>query len=358
MVARDISQGLVRRGHQVHVITAHCEGLPRQEDQAGVHVIRIPSARRTLYKASLTAMLGFVLSGIVNGWRHIRSWKPDLIHVHFAVPSGPVAWLLSRLTGIPYVLTAHLGDVPGGVPDKTTRWFRWVYPFTPAIWRDASRVVAVSNYTRQLALQRYPVDILVIPNGVDRERLIPGELCVNRPPRIFFAGRFVGQKNPLQIISTLGALQDLDWDCVLVGDGPLREKMAQEIRVLGLQNRIHMPGWVSPEEVIQWMHSSDILFMPSLSEGLSVVGVQSLALGLAVVASRSGGFTDLVDAGVNGDLIDLGQPEGYERALRELLSDSIRLLHARRASNQKAQSFDLQTIVRAYEELFAAVVRG
>jgi glycosyltransferase involved in cell wall biosynthesis len=216
-------------------------------------------------------------------------------------------------------------------------------------------VVAVSNYTRQLALQRYPVDILVIPNGVDRERLIPGDLCVNQPPRIFFGGRFVGQKNPHQIISTLATLKDLAWDCVLAGDGPLRQKMTQEIQALGLSDRVQITGWISPEEVIQWIRSSDILFMPSLAEGLSVVGVQSLAMGLAIVASRSGGFTDLVDAGVNGDLIAVDQPERYERALRELLSDPERLLRARRASSQKAQAFDLSKIVSAYEELFATV---
>jgi glycosyltransferase involved in cell wall biosynthesis len=358
MVAREISQGLSQLGHDVHVITARYKDLPHHEDLDGVQLLRIPASRRSLYKAGLIDMLSFVISGIWFGLRHVRDWRPDVIHVHFAVPTGPVAWVLARLTGIPYVLTAHLGDVPGGVPDKTTRWFRWIYPFTPAIWRGASQVVAVSHHTRQLALQYYPVDILVIPNGVDRESLNPGQLCVNRPPRIFFAGRFVGQKNPHQIIATLGALKDLEWDCVLAGDGPLREKLVHEIRALDLENRIHMTGWVSPEEVLRWMRSSDILFMPSLSEGLPVVGVQSLALGLAIVASRSGGFTDLVDNGINGELIDLNQPEGYERALRELLSNSEQLLRARQASNQKAQAFDLRIIVRAYEKLFSAVVRG
>ena len=358
MVAHEISHGLARLGHDVHVITTHYKDLPRQEDQDGVRVLRIPAARRAMYRASLFDMLCFVASGIWSGMRHLRRWRPDVIHVHFAVPTGPVAWVLSRLSGIPYVLTAHLGDVPGGVPDKTNRWFRWVYPFTPAIWRDAARVVAVSNHTRQLALQHYPVEIQVIPNGVDRGRLNPGELCVNRPARILFAGRFASQKNPLQIIETLKALEDLEWDCVLAGDGPLRERMTNQIRSLGLENRIRLTGWISPDEVIEWMRSSDILFMPSLSEGLPVVGVHSLAMGLAIVASPCGGFIDLVDDGVNGYLVDVNLAEGYERALRDLLTDPNRLLRARQASRTKAQAFDLRTIVGEYEELFAAVGRG
>lgn len=355
MVARDLSQGLARRGHEVHVMTAHYGDLPSQEDQGGVQILRIPSARRSLYKASLLAMFGFVLSAILYGWKHIRVWKPDLIHVHFAVPSGPAAWLLSRLTGVPYVLTAHLGDVPGGVPDKTGRWFRWVYPFTPPIWRHAARVAAVSQYTRQLALPHYPVDIQVILNGVDLDDLDPGELRLNRPPRILFAGRFVAQKNPLQIVATLQAIKDLQWDCVMAGDGPLRLEVEQQIRSAGLSGRVHLPGWITPEEVVTLMHSSDILFMPSLSEGLPVVGVQSLALGLSIIASPSGGFIDLVEDGVNGYLVEVTRPQGYEQAFRELLPAPERLLAFRRASRRKAQDFDLNKIVSAYEALFASV---
>lgn len=354
-VARDISQGLARRGHEVHVITARYGDLPRQEDQDGVRLFRIPSARRALYKADLVAMLVFVLSGIVYGWKHIRAWKPDLIHVHFAVPTGPIAWLLSLLTGIPYVLTAHLGDIPGGVPDKTSRWFRWIYPFTPPIWRRAARVVAVSHYTRQLALLHYPVEIQVILNGVDLENLNPGPLLVHRPPRILFAGRFVNQKNPLQIIHTLQAVKEMEWDCVLAGDGPLRTKLEQQIRAFGLEDRFHLPGWITPEEVIALMRGSDILFMPSRSEGLPVVGVQSLALGMCIIASPSGGFVDLVENGVNGYLVDVNRPHRYEQAFRELLSDSGRLLSFRQSSRRKAQDFDINKIVSAYEELFSAV---
>lgn len=355
MVARDLSLGLARRGHDVHVITAHYGDLPHQEDQAGVKIFRIPSARRSLYKAGLVAMFGFVFAATVYGWRHMRLWKPDLIHVHFAVPSGPVAWLLSRLSGVPYVLTAHLGDVPGGVPDKTGRWFRWIYPFTPPIWRNAARVAAVSQYTRQLALPHYPVDIQVILNGVDLDELNPGDLRLNQPPRILFAGRFVAQKNPQQIVATLQAIKDLEWDCVMAGDGPMRHELEQRIRAAGLETRLHLPGWVTPAEVVELMRSSDILFMPSLSEGLPVVGVQSLAMGLSIIASPSGGFIDLVDDGVNGYLVDVARPQGYEQAFRDLLPAPERLLAFRRASRLKAQAFDLNTIVSAYEELFASV---
>lgn len=357
-VARDISLELSRRGHQVRVLTSHYKGLARQENLQNVQINRVFAARRMLYKADLLTMMVFVFSGLIQGSRMVRWWKPDLIHVHFAVPSGPVAWFLSRVEGIPYVLTAHLGDVPGGVPEKTNRWFRWVYPFSPPIWKDAASVTAVSEYTRQLAAQSYPVDIRVIPNGVNLDQIHPGEIVSHAPPQIFFAGRFAEQKNPLQVVRTLISLRDLNWCCVMAGDGPLRTEIEIAIQKSGLSDRFRLPGWITPEEVIQHMSKSDILFMPSRSEGLPVVGVQSLAMGLCIVSSKIGGMLDVIDHGRNGYLIDPDEPEGYQAALSELLSTPSRLTEFRRASLEKAREFDIQHVVASYEAIFQAVLEG
>ncbi len=290
-------------------------------------------------------MGGYVLSGLWAGYRYIKRWRPDAIHVHFAVPAGALAWVLSKLTGVPYVMTVHLGDVPGGVPEKTGNWFKWVMPFTRPIWRDAKRVVAVSEFTRQLALEHYEREIEVIPNGVDLDRLRPAGIKVNEPPRIVFAGRFMAQKNPVQIVRTLAELKDLPWQCVMLGDGPLMPEVRQAIAEHGLQERFTLPGWVTPEEVLDWFDKSDILFMPSLSEGLPVVGVQALAKGLAFVVSKIGGFVDLVDEGQNGFLVDNHQSSGFSIALQQLLSHQDDLQRFREASLQKAIQFDINRIV-------------
>ncbi len=359
MVAQDICQGLVRRGHDVQVLTAHYGDLPHTQEIDGVRVLRVASARKSPFQAGLGAMAGFVAAGLWAGPGLVRQQRPDLIHVHFAVPSGPVAWALARRFDLPYVLTAHLGDVPGGVPEKTGRWFRWVYPFTPPIWKRAARVAAVSEFTRQLASQHYPVEIQTIPNGVDLKTLDPGPIAVNHPPQIVFAGRFMPQKNPLQVVRSLAEVSDLPWRCAMLGDGPLRPHVIAEIERLGLQDRFELPGWVSPEAVLDWFRRSDVLFMPSFSEGLPVVGVRALALGLAIVASRVGGFIDLVDERAqNGCLVDTGEPALYACALRALLADPARLQASREASRRKAAQFDLERIVDAYEALFQSALDG
>ncbi len=350
-VAQDLCHGLAARGHEVRVLTAHYGDLPFEEQEGDVLVRRLVSGRKQAFKAGLGAMGGYVAACTWRGLGLARKWKPDVIHAHFAVPTGAAALVISALTGVPYVLTAHLGDVPGGVPEKTGKWFKFIYPFTPPIWKGARAIAAVSGHTQRLAQQSYPVNVQVIPNGVDLRRLDPGEIALNNPARIVFAGRFQPQKNPLQIVRTLAALRDLPWECVMIGDGPLRPAVEAEIASCGLGQRIHLKGWVTPEEVLAWYARSDILFMPSLSEGLPVAGVQALAMGLALAVGRAGGFVDLVDEGVNGFLADASAPEGFERGLRKLLTDRDYLLSARAASREIARRFDLDKVVDAYETL-------
>ena len=354
-VAEDLCSKLAGHGHAVQVLTTHLKGLPYEEQRNGFHLIRFGSLRSKPYRASLLSMAIYVLAGLWVGRRLISSFKPDVIHAHFAVPAGALAWMLSRLSGIPYVLTVHLGDVPGGVPEKTDAWFRWIYPFTPGIWKHAGEIVAVSEFTRQLAMERYRERIHVIPNGVDLPTLVPRQIAVTDPPRIVFAGRFMDQKNPLQFVQSLHELKELRWQAVMIGDGALAENVRCAIEELGMHDRFHLTGWVEPREVLDWFNRSDILFMPSRSEGLPVVGVQALAKGLAIVASRVGGFVDLVDEDRNGHLIDVTESSGFSACLSELLADPGRLLSFRRASLEKARSFELEQIVREYETIFARV---
>ena len=355
--AEDICRVLARRGHQVKVLTSHLNGLPYKEERDGYQIIRISSLRTQPFRVSFLSMIAFVLAGLWAGLRIIRAFQPDVIHVHFAVPAGALAWMLSKITGVPYVLTAHLGDVPGGVPEKTAEWFRWVFPFTHSIWHDAAIRVAVSAYTRELALKNYLEEILVIPNGVDVNALKPEQVRVNDPPVIVFAGRLMPQKAPLQVVQSLLEITAIPWRCVIIGDGTLLPDLRKMIIEAKLEDRFILTGWITPDEVMRWFDRSDILFMPSLSEGLPVVGVQALAKGLAIVASRVGGFVDLVDDAQNGYLVERGDISNFSFRLRNLLEDPNRLLSFRNASLEKAKSFEIDRIVDQYENIFLGIIR-
>ncbi len=353
--AYDICKALAARGHEVTVLTAHMRGLPKRERKDGIRLVRVSSLRTEAFAASFTTMLAFILAGFWVGLGLLIFHRPHIIHTHFAVPSGALAWALSTLTGVPYILTAHLGDVPGGVPEKTASWFRWLQPFTKPIWKRAKKVIAVSEFTRQLALKHYDVHIQVIPNGADVLRLLPRPLETNRPPRLVFAGRFVSQKNPLAIVRILAQLKNLDWTCAMLGDGPLFAEVKHAIETHRLQERFYLSGWVTPEDVIQEFSKSDILLMPSFSEGLPVVGVQALTKGLAIVASDIGGFLDLVEHEKNGYLIEAHNETAFAQGIKNLISNPALLKTFRQASLEKAKRFDIEKIADEYEQIMQDV---
>lgn len=353
--AYDICKALAARGHDVTVLTAHMRGLPKSERKDGIRLVRVSSLRTEAFAASFTTMLAFILAGFWVGLGLLIFHRPHIIHTHFAVPSGALAWALSTLTGVPYILTAHLGDVPGGVPEKTAGWFRWLQPLTKPIWKRAKKVIAVSKFTRQLALKHYDVHIQVIPNGADVLSLLPRPLKINRPPRLVFAGRFVVQKNPLAIVRILAQLKNLDWTCAMLGDGPLFAEVKHEIETHRLQEKIYLSGWVTPEDVIQEFSKSDILLMPSFSEGLPVVGVQALAKGLAIVASDIGGFLDLVEHKKNGYLIEAHNETAFAQGIKNLISNPALLKTFREASLEKAKRFDIEKIADEYEQIMQDV---
>lgn len=135
------------------------------------------------------------------------------------------------------------------------------------------------------------------------------------------------------------------------------EEVKAELEKNGLSERFHLTGWVTPADVLEEFSRSDILFMPSLSEGLPVVGVDALMKGLAIVASRIGGFLDLVGHDSNGYLVEVEDEAGFASALRELILDRNRLLDFRNASLVKARDFDIEKIADQYEGMMLSAIR-
>ena len=348
--AAQINAGLVARGHEVRVQTAGLTHLPERETADGVEIFRSQSFRKKEDTCTVPEMALFLLTSFLPTLRHVREWKPDVIHVHFAVPTGALAWAIHLLTKVPYLLTAHLGDVPGGVPEQTAGLFRLVQPLTVPIWKRAAAVTAVSSFVAELAERAYGRKPRVIPNGI---RLDPRpRISVSERPRILMVGRLSEQKNPVLGIEALKECRDLPWTATVIGDGPLREPVERMISTGGLAERVTLDGWLDAVAVREKMAAADILLMTSRSEGLPMAAIEALNHGLAIVSTRIPGVADLVTDGGNGALA-APDPEAVAGALRSLLGEPERLLAAREFSSKRAADFDLSKTVETYERALA-----
>ena len=325
--------------------------LPRREVHQHVEVLRPPSFRRREDTCTVPEMALYLATSLWPVLREARNWRPDVVHAHFAVPTGPLAFAANMLTGIPYVLTAHLGDVPGGVPKQTDHLFRRLGLFVTPVWRRAAGVTAVSRFVANLAEKAYGIRPLVIPNGV--EPIAPPQWHIHSPPRIIMVGRLSIQKNPLLAVEALALIKEMDWTFDVIGDGPLAPELRAIGNRLGIGERVTLHGWMSGALVAQVMAEADVLLVPSLQEGLPMVAIEALQRGLVIVASRIEGMQEIVEDGKNGFLCELN-PAAFAQRLRELLADGEILERMRRASLEKARDFDLEKTVTAYESVLQA----
>jgi len=357
-VIQDLCEGIASASYNFYVLTAYWGDLPELEESENLIIERIRSHRTQAYRADLLAMACFVWKSFWRALRIIKKWHPDIIHAHFAVPGGASAAVASLLTHTPYIITVHGGDVPGGAPEKTKKWFRFILPFTRLIWKKADKIITVSQQSRQLAQTHYPVNIKVIPNGIDTARYLRTSLKIHDPPYITYIGRFSPEKNAQLVPKILSHLYDLRWKCVMVGDGPQMSRVQTLITNYKLNDRIKLPGWLNPQEVDELLLKCDILLMPSLREGMPMVGLQGLASGSALVMSNVGACPDMVDLEKNGFLIEAGNEEEYAHALRTLLSDPKILKQYKKSSIQKAQEFDIKKIINSYKNVYQSILKG
>jgi glycosyltransferase involved in cell wall biosynthesis len=356
-VSKNIARTLVELGAEVRILTAHWGDLARREQVEGYTIYRTPSMRLRADRCTVKEMFTFLLCNIVPSLRLAREWGPDVVHAHFAVPVGPLAYLLKRLYGIPYVITLHGGDVPGFDPKQTAHWYRLLLPSTRPIWQQASFVVAVSPGLRDLALRSYPgIPVSIIPNGIDCECFRPPRDRSDNPEGVtlIFVGRVAEQKGLTYLIRSLPALRgrtSVPFELVVVGDGPLRADMEALAESLKVADRVRFTGWVTQSQVRDYLQRADVFVLPSLMEGLSIALLQAMACGLPVITSDAVGNRDIVHNGQNGYVVPAGDVEACVGALVNLVEDRDSRQRMGQCSRQLVKRYDWHAIGRQYLQL-------
>ena len=349
-MAHNVNAALARRGHQIRVQTAWLRGLPKQESRDGVEIFRTFGFRRRADLCTVPEMAGYVATSLLPSLRHILQWKPDVIHAHFAVPTGALALACHAITKIPYILTAHLGDLPGGNPDQTDALFQTLDPLIRPIWAMASGTSASSSFSVGLARAAYGVEPQLILNGISMDGR-PSKASPASPTLALAAiGRFNPQKNfPWMIRALTGCTSP--WHLTLIGDGNERLEIEEAVNSCDLQGRVTLAGWVSEPRMREILAATDILLMPSTSEGNPVAAIEALKHGVAILGSNIGGLTDIIEDGSNGFAIPLEDPSAFRRRLGQLAADPSLVERMKNRSLELSQKFDINQIGEDFERL-------
>ena len=356
-----ISRNLAQSGHDVRVITSQFGDLPKYEELDGFEVHRVPVLRKSADVCGVHEMLTFILSASLYSLRFVKRFRPDIVHVFFGIPSGPVAYLLKKVSGLPYVLFLGGRDVPRPHPDPP--FYRLIYgvlgPAIRSIWGNARAVVACSRGLRDLALKtddRIPLH--VIPDGVDLGKFRPVERSAEpEEVRILAIGRLIPRKGFDFLIRSLPEVMKnarRDFCVEIVGDGPMRDELTRLTEQIGVTQKVVFAGTVPYDQLAEKYQQADVFVLSSLAEGMPLVVLEAMASGLPIIATRVQGMEDLVKEGVNGYLFPPADPLSLSRCLAAAINDGDGRVQMGRRSTNIVQKYDWGSITKQYLRIYGS----
>lgn len=334
-----IARCLAWMGYEITIVTSRFGKLPYKEQNGGVTVYRIPALRLRQDRSTAIEQIIFIIAASIwtQGW--IPKFKPHVSLAFFGIPSGAVTWMIKRIHKIPYIVSLRGGDVPGFRPYDFDIYHKLMSPFLRVIWRDASAVVANSNGLRDLA-QKFDsrFEISVIPNGVDVDT-DNGENREWIPARLLSVGRLVHQKGFDLAMRALAELKDVQWQWMIVGDGPLMHTLKSIADRLGILDCITFTGWQPRDQLMEHYKQANLFVFPSRHEGMPNAVLEAMATGLPIVASRIAGNEELVVDGVTGILVPSENVTSLREALKRLINDPLLRERMGKASSQRVEEF-------------------
>jgi glycosyltransferase involved in cell wall biosynthesis len=346
-VTRDLGSQLVAMGHEVDVVSMRYKGLAKEETVGGVRVFRVPAWRRKRATCNMPEMFTYLVGARGFLLKLTKRVAYDIVHCHFAIPTGPLATMLLRRRGLPYVLTCHGSDIPMYNADRFTLAHRITRPFIRRIMRKAAAVVSPSNFLKGLIDREVgEYGARVIPNGIDVSTFEPGE----KKKLLLMTGRLLPRKGFQHVLQAIEGIET-DFEVHIAGDGP----MMGELQAIAarLKTKVVFHGWLhnGSDELRQLYREASVYCLPSAKENASIALLEGMLCGAAVLTTNVSGCPETV--GDCGALVDPGDVGGIRKVLTAWFADREATAElGRRARQRVLDTYDWRTVAASYAEAF------
>lgn len=285
----------------------------------------------------------------------VRRWRPDMVHAHWATYPSTGALILSEHLGVPFSFTSHAHDI--FLEDQLLQWKI----------RAAAFGVTISRFNCRFLEQERGLDLgdkmRVIHCGVrlaefryDRSR--------KRAGKILAVARLVEMKGLDTLVRACARLRDqgVDFECEIIGDGPLRGQLDALIRELRLEPRVRLAGARAQDAVRESLLEAAVFVLPAVvdrdggRDGIPVSLMEAMAVGTPVVSTTVSGIPELIEDGVTGLLAPPGDVAALAEALVRLLSSpGLQESLARAARQRIEREFDVEKEAAKLHRLFHEV---
>ncbi|MEG0385312.1 N-acetyl-alpha-D-glucosaminyl L-malate synthase BshA [Solibacillus cecembensis] len=352
VIATELGKMLAERGHEIHFITSSVPfRLNKIYPNVFFHEVEVSNYSVFQYPPYDIALA----SKMANV---IKEEKLDILHVHYAIPHAVCAVLARDMSGenIGIVTTLHGTDISVLGEDST---------LAPAIKYGIDKSDAVTAVSNSLKQQTYElidtnVPIEAIYNFVDGNVFRPvdagnlkEQFGIAKEERVLIhVSNFRKIKNlPDVVESFLKIREAMPAKLLLVGDGPEKQRVLEIVKESPYECDILFLG--KQENITELFAISDLKLLLSEKESFGLVLLEAMACGVPGIGTAIGGIPEVIEHGVNGYLVELGDTDAVASYAIELLKDEQKLAAFRQSALDAVQNkFHQDSIIEQYEQIY------
>lgn len=342
IASRNLAEAWIKAGHEVDVLTSNYNDLKSQEQKNSCNIFRVKVFRKNKNKANLLSLLLFPITGYFKGKKLCRKNNYDAINTHFAIPSGPLGYLLAKKFKIKNILSVHGGDIYN--PTRKIHNNPLLKPVIKFVLNKADQVVAQSKNIAEFGTRIYGIKGLVriIPLG-----FVEPEIEIEKKDdkfNLIAIGRLVERKGFDYLIKALPSNIKL----ILIGDGPDKVKLQE----LAKNKNVEFVGNVSEQDKWQYLFNSDCYVLSSLHEGFAIVCQEAMYAGLPIIATNFGGHMDYLEENKNAILIKPKDVESLAWAIDKIYNNKELRIKMGENNREKIKKYYINNIAEQYINIF------
>lgn len=357
-VVHDLSQRLIKDGHEVTVITYKDGDAPEYESDKGVQVYRIEN-----YMIRPNNFIDWIMQMNFNMIAKANELiangeKFDTIHAHDWLVAY-AAKTLKHSYNIPLVSTIHATESGrnSGIHDEVQRYINdteWLLTY------ESSEVIVNSNYMK-CELQRLfglPFEkINVVPNGIninnfagiERDYEFRRQYAMDNEKIILYVGRLVYEKGIQNLISAMQKILNgyHDSKLIIAGKGGMLDELKAQANSMGLGDKVYFTGYLNAKQVQKMYKCADVAVFPSTYEPFGIVALEAMLAGVPTVVSDVGGLNEIIEHGVNGMKSYAGNSNSIADSVLSLLYDhKLSANISKNAKNKVKEQFNWNKIAQ------------